>query len=62
MKGEVTTDPTLNLKVVSPTEWAQVDPNQVFRGVGAQIVPPSLLPQAAPPQQQQAQQASATDK
>jgi hypothetical protein len=46
VKGELTSDPALNLRVVKPTEWSAVDPNTVFRGVGAQIVPPSLLPQA----------------
>jgi uncharacterized protein YgiM (DUF1202 family) len=47
VKGDLITEPQLNLKVVTATEFAPVDPNQVFRGVGAQIVPPSLLPQAA---------------
>ena len=45
VKGDVTTDPTLGLKVVTASDVAEVDPNQLFRGVGAQIVPPSLLPQ-----------------
>ena len=55
VKGELTSDPALNLKVVMPQEWAEVDPNQLFRGVGAQVVPPSLLPQAS-------QQASVDEK
>jgi hypothetical protein len=55
VKGAVTPDATLNLKVVAPTEWATVDPNQLYRGVAAEIVPPSLLPQSA-------QQASASEK
>ena len=46
VKGELSTDASLGLKVVTPNESAQVDPNQLFRGVGSQIVPPSLLPQA----------------
>ena len=45
VKGDVTTDPTLGLKVVTASEVAEVDPNQLFRGVASQIVPPSLLPQ-----------------
>ena len=46
VKGDLSTDPSLGLKVVTPTEVADVDPNQLFRGIGSQIVPPSLLPQA----------------
>jgi hypothetical protein len=61
VKGELSTDPSLNLKVVNAVEAAQVDPNQVFRGVGATIVPPSLLPQAAPPPTAAPQQASASE-
>jgi uncharacterized protein YgiM (DUF1202 family) len=56
VKGEVSTDPALGLKVVSATDVAPVDPNQLFRGVGSQIVPPSLLPQGGI-----AQQASGTE-
>ena len=55
VKGAISSDPGLNLKVVTPTEYSNVDPNQLYRGVAAQIVPPSLLPQAA-------QQASASEK
>ena len=47
VKGALTTDPALSLKVVTPTETAAVDPNQLFRGVAAQLVPPSLIPQQA---------------
>ena len=46
VNGDLSTDPALGLKVVTATEHAQVDPNELFRGVGAQVVPPSLLPQA----------------
>ena len=46
VKGEVTTDPSLGLKTVGVTDVEQVDPGQVFRGIGSEIVPPSLLPQA----------------
>jgi uncharacterized protein YgiM (DUF1202 family) len=58
VKGQLNTDPNLSLKVVTPTESAVVDPNQLFRGVAAQLVPPSLIPAGAA----QPQQASATDK
>jgi uncharacterized protein YgiM (DUF1202 family) len=51
VKGDVSTDPTLGLKVVTATDVAPVDPNEVFRGVGSQIVPPSLLPQGGVAQQ-----------
>lgn len=47
VNGELTTDGGLGLKVVAPTESLEVDPNQLFRGVSSQIVPPSLLPQTA---------------
>jgi len=56
VKGQLSTDPALSLKVVSPTETAVVDTNQLFRGVAAQLVPPSMIPQGAA----QPQQASAT--
>jgi uncharacterized protein YgiM (DUF1202 family) len=46
VKGDLSTDPSLGLKVVTPTEAKDVDPNQLFRNIGSQIVPPSLLPQA----------------
>jgi uncharacterized protein YgiM (DUF1202 family) len=54
VKGDLSTNPQLGLKVVAPTEVAEVDPNQLFRGIGAQIVPPSLLPQAPTSVAQQA--------
>jgi uncharacterized protein YgiM (DUF1202 family) len=59
VKGDLSTDPSLGLKVVTPSEVADVDPNQLFRGVGSQIVPPSLLPQA--PTRIAAQQASGNE-
>lgn len=52
VKGELSTDPNLQLKVVTPTDYSPVDQNELYRKVAAQIVPPSLVPQA--------QQASAT--
>ena len=51
VKGDLSTDASLGLKVVTPSDVAQVDPNQLFRGVGSQIVPPSLLPQGGVAQQ-----------
>jgi len=44
VKGDLSTDSSLGLKVVTPTEVSEVDPNQLFHGIGSQIVPPSLLP------------------
>jgi uncharacterized protein YgiM (DUF1202 family) len=46
VKGQVTTDPALSLKVVAPTDIVEVDPNQLYRQIAAQIVPPSMIPQA----------------
>ena len=56
VNGEVSTEAGLNLRIVSASDVEKVDPNRVFRGVVSQIVPPSLLPQAAP----DAQAASST--
>jgi hypothetical protein len=50
----VTTDPALSLKVIAPSDIVEVDPNQLYRQIAAQIVPPSMIPAA--------QQASARDK
>ncbi len=47
VKGDIATEASLNMKVISPSEWQQVDPNQLYRGVAAQIVPPSMLPRTA---------------
>jgi uncharacterized protein YgiM (DUF1202 family) len=47
VKGQVTTDPALSLKVVAPTDIVEVDPNQLYRQIAAQIVPPSMIPQAS---------------
>ena len=48
VKGEITTESGLNLKVITPSEDAvKVAPDQVFKTIAAQIVPPSILPQAA---------------
>jgi hypothetical protein len=53
VKGAVATDPQLALKVVTPTDAAEVDPNQLYRQVAATIVPPSLLPPAQTASNQQ---------
>ncbi len=47
VKGEITTEQALSMKVVNPTDVAEVAQTEVFKSVGAQIVPPSILPQAA---------------
>jgi hypothetical protein len=47
VRGELGSEPGLNLKVLTAAEWAQVDPNELYRGVAAQVVPPSLLPNGA---------------
>ncbi len=57
----MSSDAGLNMKVITPTEYSAVDPNQLYRGVAAQIVPPSLLPQATV-SPQLAEPASGTDK
>lgn len=56
VNGEISTEPGLNLRIVTASEVEEVDPNKVFRGIASEIVPPSLLPQAAP----DAQAASST--
>jgi hypothetical protein len=43
VKGELSTDPQLSLKVVSPKDVANVDATKVNRGVSATIVPPSMV-------------------
>jgi hypothetical protein len=47
VKGEITTEQALSMKVVNPTDVAEVAQTEVFKSVGAQIVPPSILPQSA---------------
>lgn len=45
VKGAITTDPALNLKIIEqPTDIQSVDPATVNDTVAAQIVPPSLMP------------------
>ncbi len=48
VKGEITSDPRLNLKVVNPTAVESVDPAKMNTSVAAEIVPASLVPKATP--------------
>lgn len=43
VKGELSTEAQLSMKVVSPSDVANVDPTKVNRGVSATIVPPSMV-------------------
>ncbi len=48
VKGQVTDEEALSMKVLTnPTKVAEVQPAEVFKSVSAEIVPPSILPQAA---------------
>lgn len=42
-KGELTTEPQLNLKVLNATEVADVDPAKVNHGITSTVVPPSMI-------------------
>lgn len=44
--GDLITDQQLNIRVVTPTATELVDMGQVGKGVAAQVIPPSLLPQS----------------
>ncbi|HEY7086683.1 MAG TPA: SH3 domain-containing protein [Tepidisphaeraceae bacterium] len=44
VRGEVTTDPQLGLKIITPTASEPVDPAKIGQNVAAQFVPASLLP------------------
>jgi SH3-like domain-containing protein len=46
VRGEVQNDARLNLRVITPTAYEEVNPAKVGDKVAAQIVPPSLLPGA----------------
>jgi uncharacterized protein YgiM (DUF1202 family) len=52
VKGEVTGESALQMKVVVPTEAKEIDPNTLYRTAAAQIVPPSMLPRTADVSQQ----------
>ena len=43
VKGELSTDPQLSMKVIPATEVVAVDPQKVSKTVVAQIIPPSLV-------------------
>jgi len=47
VKGEVTTESALSMKVLVPTDAKEVDPNALYRTIASQIVPPSMLPKTA---------------
>lgn len=47
VNGQVSNEPGLNLRIVTASDVEEVDPNQVFRNVASEIVPPSLLSQGA---------------
>lgn len=44
VKGVVTADEQLNMKIIAPESYEPVNPSKVGTNVAAQIVPPSLLP------------------
>ena len=52
VKGEVTSESALQMKVVVPTDAKEIDPNTLYRTAAAQIVPPSMLPKTADVSQQ----------
>ncbi len=43
VRGAISTDPQLSLKIITVTEIQAVDQNKVNKGISASIVPPSLL-------------------
>jgi uncharacterized protein YgiM (DUF1202 family) len=43
VKGELTTEAQLSLKVITPNDVSEVDPSQVNHGVTATVVPPSMI-------------------
>lgn len=43
VKGALTTEPQLSLKVVTPTDVAAVEPSKVNHGVTATVIPPSMV-------------------
>ena len=47
VKGETMSDKTHNLKFIKVSEMAAVDPQQLFKSVAAELIPPSLLQNAA---------------
>jgi hypothetical protein len=47
VKGEVTEDTNVSLKMISPTDVEPVDQSKVNTTVSATLIPPSMLPKAA---------------
>lgn len=43
VKGEITTEAQLSMKVISPTDFAAVDPAKLNHGVTASVIPPSMM-------------------
>ncbi len=48
VRGEIANDQQLGVRIITPSLVEAVEPDQVSKGVVAQIAPPSLLPTAAP--------------
>ncbi len=46
VRGEITEDTAMNLKLISPTDAEAVDQSKVNTTVTAQVIPPTLLPKA----------------
>jgi hypothetical protein len=44
VRGEVSTDSQINLRIITPTSFEDVNPSKVGTSIAAQIVPASLLP------------------
>jgi SH3-like domain-containing protein len=44
VKGTITDDSQLSLKVITPTSYEAVDQTKLYNGIAAQLVPPSLMP------------------
>ncbi|HZN65103.1 MAG TPA: SH3 domain-containing protein [Tepidisphaeraceae bacterium] len=49
VRGEMTNDPQLRLRVITPTETKPVDQAKVGSGVAAAVIPPSILPKIQAP-------------
>ena len=47
VKGEITSESALSMKVLVPTDAKEVDPNALYRTIASQIVPASMLPKTA---------------
>jgi len=46
VRGEITEDTTMSLKIITPTETTSVDQSKVGTTITAQVIPPTLLPKA----------------